>query len=55
MAVHHCCFVGPDFKARNAVVAHKWAELAEEERKQWASRAEAVCSSSVQVIDKDAL
>ena len=38
-----------DFKERNTIVATKWGELSEEERKQWAARAEAVCSTSIQV------
>ncbi len=29
-------------------MALKWAELTEEERKQWALKAEAVCASSIQ-------
>ena len=38
-----------DFRERNAAVAMRWAELADEERKEWARKAESVCSSSVQV------
>ena len=38
-----------DFRERNATVAMKWAELADEERKDWARKAESVCSSPVQV------
>lgn len=38
-----------DFKERNAVVAQQWAELSDEERKQWGARAEVVCSTSIQV------
>ncbi|XP_019851255.1 PREDICTED: uncharacterized protein LOC109581518 [Amphimedon queenslandica] len=40
--------LGPDFKERNTIVATRWGELSEEERKQWATRAEAVCSTSIQ-------
>lgn len=40
--------LGPDFKERNAVVAQKWAELSDNDRKQWAARAEIVCSTSIQ-------
>ena len=38
-----------DFRERNAAVAIRWSELPDEERKQWAKKAETVCSSSVQV------
>lgn len=40
--------VGSEFKERNAKVAQKWAELSEEERKQWGLKAEATCASSLQ-------
>ena len=39
----------PEFRERNAVVAQRWAELSEEERKEWGRKAEVVCSTSVQV------
>ncbi|XP_064404228.1 uncharacterized protein LOC135349615 [Halichondria panicea] len=42
--------VGSEFKERNAKVALKWAEQTEEERKQWALKAEAVCASSIQEL-----
>ena len=38
-----------DFKERNATVAQKWAELSDVERKQWGTKAEIVCSASIQV------
>ena len=39
-----------DFRERNAAVALRWAELEDEERKQWGRKAESVCSSqAVQV------
>lgn len=38
-----------DFRERNATVAMRWAELPDEERKQWARKAESVCLSSIQV------
>ncbi len=41
-----------DFKERNAKVAQKWAELSEVERKQWSSKAEIVCSASIQVRER---
>ncbi len=45
---HHILSPLTEFKERNAKVALKWAELTEEERKQWALKAEAVCASSIQ-------
>ena len=44
-----------DFRERNATVARKWAELTEDERKGWAAKAEAVCSSSMQVHGEQAV
>ena len=38
-----------DFRERNAVVAQKWAALSEDNRKEWAMKAEAVCSAAIQV------
>ncbi len=38
-----------DFKERNATVAQKWAQLSDVERKQWSTKAEIVCSESIQV------
>lgn len=43
------CDVTLDFKERNAIVAQQWAELNDEERKEWGARAELVCSTSIQV------
>ena len=40
------------FRERNAVVAQKWAALAESCRKEWAEKAEAVCSAALQVCMK---
>ena len=48
-AIYSFLLLFSDFRERNATVARKWAELTEDERKIWASKAEAVCSSSVQV------
>ena len=45
LSIHSCI----EFKERNAKVAQKWAELSEDERKQWALKAEATCASSLQV------
>ena len=47
----YTCFVVTDFRERNATVARKWAELTEDERKAWAAKAEAVCASSMQVVN----
>ena len=49
MIVPIMCCDCVDFRERNAIVARKWAELTEDERKGWAAKAEAVCSSSMQV------
>ena len=35
-----------DLKERNILVAQKWAELTDEERKVWSIKAEAMCDSS---------
>ncbi|CAI8015202.1 hypothetical protein GBAR_LOCUS9451, partial [Geodia barretti] len=40
--------ISTDFRERNATVARKWAELTEDKRKEWAAKAEAVCTSSMQ-------
>jgi len=37
-----------DLKERNCVVAQKWSELGEDERKAWSLKAEAVCEASLQ-------
>ena len=50
-----CMFSVLDFRERNATVARKWAELTEDERKGWAAKAEAVCSSSMQVRGEQAV
>ena len=45
-----CFFINPsrvvDLKERNILVAQKWAELTDEERKVWSIKAEAMCDSS---------
>ena len=38
-----------EFRERNAIVAQKWAALSEDNRKEWAVKAEAVCSAAIQV------
>eukprot|EP00731_Ephydatia_muelleri_P035133 Em0099g5a len=43
--------ISTDFRLRNAVVAQRWAELTEEERKHWALKAENVCSLSMQELN----
>lgn len=43
--------ISTDFRLRNAIVAQRWAELTEEERKHWALKAENVCSSSMQELN----
>ncbi len=39
----------PDFRERNGVVAQRWAALSEDNRKEWAVKAEAACSAAIQV------
>jgi hypothetical protein len=43
--------ISTDFRERNATVARKWAELTEDKRKEWAAKAEAVCTSSMQACN----
>lgn len=38
-----------EFRERNAVVAQRWAALSEDNRKEWAMKAEAACSAAIQV------
>ena len=40
------CFC-TDLKERNIIVAQKWAELTDEERKMWSIKAEALCEPAV--------
>ncbi|XP_065908199.1 uncharacterized protein [Dysidea avara] len=40
--------ISPELKERNCVVAQKWSELNEDERKAWSLKAEAVCEASLQ-------
>lgn len=40
--------ISTEFRERNAVVAQKWAALSEDSRKEWAMKAEAVCSAAIQ-------
>lgn len=42
--------ISTDFCERNALVAQKWAELTEEDRKQWGLKAESICSASIQEL-----
>ena len=37
-----------DLKERNCVVAQKWSELSDDDRKAWSLKAEAVCEASLQ-------
>lgn len=47
--LYNIIFLSVDFRERNAVVAQKWAALSEDTRKDWALKAEAVCSAAIQV------
>lgn len=40
--------MSPDLKERNCVVAQKWSELSDDDRKAWSLKAEAVCEASLQ-------
>ena len=37
-----------DLKERNCVVAQKWSQLSDDDRKAWSLKAEAVCEASLQ-------
>ena len=41
-------FCAVDLKERNCVVAQKWSELSDDDRKAWSLKAEAVCEASLQ-------
>ena len=43
------CFNSADLKQRNILVAQKWAELTDEERKIWSIKAEAMCENTTYV------